>query len=513
MNLRRTIATAAAAAVLALSLVACSADGPEERAAGGLGGTLNLGYLNEPTSFDPAQAQEGHFMAYYQGVYDSLILRKPDGELAPMLATEWEYNDDKTELTLKLRDDVTFSDGAKFDADAVKANIEHFQTAGGPQASTLTSVTGVTVVDATTVTLELSAPDPALLICLSNAAGLMGSPEALGTDAIKTEPVGSGPYTLVRTETTIGSQYTYATNPDYWYPELQHYEKIVFKVLPDITARYNALLSGEVDATRLDATTGASAEGAGLTPYAQAVNWQGLMIFDRAGQIVPALADPKVRQAINLAIDKEGILSGLFDNRGTLTEQIFGKASSAFDAALDETYSYDPEEAKKLLAEAGYPDGFAFTSVTAAAAMDPTLVAVLKDNFAAVGITADFVEVPISDYLTEVTSGKYPIAWFALFQPSSWLTIQQALAPDALYNPLKYQDPTVDSLINDIQFAADEETEAAAAQELNAYIVDQAWFNPWFTPDLLWYANDKVKIELQVEQGSPSIYNYSPINE
>lgn len=192
---RNSILGTALAAALVLS--GCAGDSPngsgEEANSDGLGELLNLGTGSEPISYDPAQAQEGDNFPFFQAVYDTLIHRLPDGSLAPMLATEWEYDETNTELTLTLRDDVVFSDGAEFDADVAKVNLERFQEASGPQGHTLNSVESIDVVDETTIQLNLNEPDPALLIYLSNAAGLMGSPEALDTPGIATVPVGSGP--------------------------------------------------------------------------------------------------------------------------------------------------------------------------------------------------------------------------------------------------------------------------------------------------------------------------------
>jgi peptide/nickel transport system substrate-binding protein len=131
------IRLAAAATVAALALSACSAADPEPAGSGGTetAPLLTIGALQEPTSWDPAQANEGHLAPIYQSVYDTLIKREPDGELSPMLATEWTTGEDGLSLTLELRTDVTFTDGTPFDADAVKANIEHFQGANGPMSS------------------------------------------------------------------------------------------------------------------------------------------------------------------------------------------------------------------------------------------------------------------------------------------------------------------------------------------------------------------------------------------
>lgn len=511
MKLRRTLAVTAAA-ITALALAACSGGSSAPGGSGGGtdGGTLTIGHIFEVPSYDPATAQEGTQMAYWQAVYDTLLFRAPSGEIEPMLATEWEYNDDNTALTLKLRDDVTFTDGAKFDAEAVKANIEHFQTAGGSQSATMIAVESVDVVDDTTVTLNLNAPEPALLIYLTNAGGMMGSPAALGTDDIKTKPVGSGPYTLDNAATVIGTEYTYVKKDDYWNPDLQHYDKIIFKVLPDATARYNALVSGQIDVAPLDAKTATSAEEKGMIGHNQQLDWRGLILFDRGGTIVPALGDVRVRQAINMAIDKEGILASIEQGRGSITSQVFAESSTAYIKDLKDPYPFDPEKAKQLLVDAGYADGFAMEMPTAAAVSDPALNAVIADNLAAVGITVNWVDVPVTEFLQELMSGKYPATWMSLFRPSTWVTVQQTIAPPALWNASHYEDPKVDALIHDIQFATDAAEETAKAQELNQYVIDQAWFAPWYAPDWLLYANDKVAVELQAEQAMPSIYGYQP---
>ncbi|MHA7175603.1 ABC transporter substrate-binding protein [Arthrobacter sp. Sr24] len=118
----------------ALALTACGGGNTADDGGGAPAATtLTLGTLQDLRSWDPAQAHVGHVLQPYQAVYDTLILREPDGKLSPMLATAWKYNDANTVLTVDLRTDVTFSDGAKFDAEAAKSNFEHFKTANGPQ--------------------------------------------------------------------------------------------------------------------------------------------------------------------------------------------------------------------------------------------------------------------------------------------------------------------------------------------------------------------------------------------
>lgn len=510
---RNSILGTALAAALVLSGCAGETDTPgEEVSDSGLGDLLNLGTGNEPISYDPAQAQEGDNFPFFQAVYDTLIHRQPDGSLAPMLATDWEYDETNTELTLNLRDDVVFSDGVPFNADVAKINLERFQESSGPQGHTLGAVDSVEVLDDTTLQLSLAEPDPALLIYLSNAAGLMGSPDALETAEIATVPVGSGPYTLDTANTQQGARYTFVMNEDYWNPELQHYRQIVMHVIPDSTARYSALASGQIDVAHLDPRSAQQADADGLVDNAEPLNWYGMTIADRDGEIVPALADPRVRQAINYAVNKEPILENILLGRGILTSQTFGDATTAFDPDLDDTYSYDPERAVELMAEAGYEDGFEIDFPQSTTGYDPALWAVLEDNLGELNITINWVPVILTDYVSELTSGRYPMFLIPLFQADTWVAINQQIAPDALFNPFDVQRDEIDELIEEIRHAEDADAQAGPAQELNRYLVDEAWFVPFARREQLIFSNDSVIVEFQVEQAFPSIYNFSPAN-
>lgn len=510
MKLGNSLRIAALATAGAMALASCSAAGGDEKGAGTgatRGGTLTLGIVQDVKSFDPGQAHVGHLLQPYQLAYDTLILREPDGSYAPMLATTWGYTDDtNTTFSLDLRTDVTFSDGAKLDAEAVTANLEHFKGANGPQASQLAAVDKVTAVDEDTVEIELARPDPALEYYLSQAAGLMGSPKALGTDDIARVPVGSGPYEMDGASSVVGSQYVFTARDDYWNPDLQHWDSIVLKFLPDVTARVNAVVSGQVDGTLLDARTVEQATAAGKELVTSEVDWQGMLLFDRGGAIAPELADVRVRQAINLAFDKKTILDQLQGGYGSVTSQVFGANSTAFDEDLEDTYPYDPDKARKLLADAGYPNGFTL-KIASSQPLAP-IMPFITQPLADIGITVEPVDVPISSYQTELGSGKYPAAWFSLFQGPSWVAVNQLLSTEALYNPFDTTDPKLTDLVEKVRAGGDDAD--AAAQDINRYVTENAWFAPWFRADQLYVVDKKVSVEPQVEQAVPSIYNYTP---
>lgn len=508
MKLGPQAASAALILSASLALTACAGGGAAAPAGAGAPATttLTLGAVQEIRSWDPAQAHVGHFLQPYQAAYDSLVLREPDGKLSPMLATAWKYNAANTVLTVDLRTDVTFSDGAKFDAAAAKANLDHFKTANGPQMAQLTAVSDIKVVDADTIELDLTTPDPSLEFYLSQAAGLMGSPKALGTEGIKTEPVGSGPYVMDKAATVKDSQSVFTARKDYWNKGIQKFEKITFKTLVDLTARTNALVSGQVDATLLDPKTGKQAEGAKMKLAATEVDWQGLTLFDRDGAKNPALKDVRVRQAINYAFDRKTILDQVLLGQGTPTSQPFGKASGAWLEELENKYPYDPAKAKALLKEAGFEAGFVL-QVPAVPGFE-TQLAVLKQQLADIGITLEVGAAITNTYTTDVAAQKFTSMYFSLFQGEPWVAINQIVSTKALYNPFKNTAPELQAKIDAVQNGGKDAPKLA--QEVNKYVVDQAWFAPLFRVNQMYYHNSKIDVTPQIQQAVPSIYNYSP---
>ena len=522
MTTRRFLAPLALTLTAALALSACggSSDGGSDdggttaagadgtTAASGRGGTLTLGIVQEPPSWDPAQAHVGHRLQPYQAVYDSLLLREPDGTLSPMLATEWGYTDEtNTVMSLDLRTDVTFSDGAAFDAEAVVANIEHFKVENGPQAGMAASIDSVAAVDADTVEITLSAPDPALEYYLSQALGLMGSPAALGTDEMDRLPVGSGPYVMVADQTVVGSQAVFEAREDYWNPDLQKWDRIEMKLLADVTSRVNALLTGEVDATIVDGTVKDQVDAAGLEPLFWTVDWTGLLLFDREGTLNPAMADVRVRQAINYAFDRENLLAQLAAGQGELTSQVFGPDSTAYLPELDDYYTYDPDKARELLADAGYADGFELEMPLGVPGLE-TQMTFIAQQLADVGITVKQTQVPIADFQGELGKGNFAASWFSLFQGPTWVAYQQMLSDTTLYNPFDSTTPEIEAAVETLRTDGEN---VEAAQAINRYVTENAWFAPWYRPSQLYYYDaESVSVEPQVQMAVPSIYNFSP---
>lgn len=502
-------ATAATIAIAALALTGCAGAGDDGSGASesGRADRLTLTAIIGPTSYDIGQGAEyGNRSPFFQAVFDTLLQKNAAGEIEPWLATEWEYNDDNTVLTLTLRDDVEFTDGTPLDADAVVASLERFRDGTAPQAATLAGKE-FAAVDPTTVTITQPTPDPSLVNLLSIAPGLIQAPSTFDDPDSATEPVGSGPYILDTAATVTGTTYVYTANPDYWNPDAVKYDNLTINVIEDPTATLNALKAGEANGAKIvNNDTIPEIEASGWTIESNELDFQGLLLFDRAGTMAPELADVRVRQAINMAFDREALLDALQAGYGTVTEQVFPETSVGYDEALDSTYGYDPEAAKELLAEAGYPDGFTLDMMSTPAFQ--TTFDLVAQQLADIGITVNYTDPGTGNFITDMLAPKYPATWMALEQNPDWQLINFMIAPQATFNPFRSQDPQVDEYIATIQMGGDDAEQAT--KDLNAYIVEQAWFAPFFRVQGTYAVDANTNLEFWPTNAYPSIFGFSP---
>ncbi|WP_313554565.1 ABC transporter substrate-binding protein [Miniimonas arenae] len=516
MRLKKALVAFGVAAAL-LTTAACSSGGSGESGTDGGGATsggdsstasLTLGEVQFPTSFSVDGYSIAHQVAYFNAVFDTLIRQDGDGELVPGLATEWTYDDSRTQLTLTLREGVTFTDGAAFDADAVVANVEAFQASATADLSNAQYISSVEAVDPTHVLFTLSAPDPMLTRWLTGSLGYMASPASLTDPAAATNPVGTGPYTLDTAKTVVGSTYVFDKKADYWDDSYTVYDTLTVNYYETPTALLNALQGGQLDAaTFSDVSSLAQVESAGYETTTSQLDWMGLILFDRDGTVDAPLGDVKVRQAINYAIDRAGILKAIQLDKGTVTSSVFGAATDGHDADMDSYYTYDVDKAKELMAEAGYADGFALTMPTTAG-LNQSLLATIQQQLSEIGITVTFSDVG-SNFITDLLGGKYTSSWMQLASANDWQFAQLALVPNATFNPFGTRSDETDALFTTMQTGTEDEA-AEAAKEVNAYVTENAWFAPFYNIDNFWVAKPGVSITMATDNVSPYLYLIQP---
>src|SRR3954469_15266612 len=210
--------------------------------------TLRIGLAEDPDMVDPSLARSFVGRLVFASLCDKLVDIDEKLNIVPQLATSWQWSPDNKSLTMKLRQGVTFHDGEKFDAAAVKYNLERHKTmAGSNRRGELAPVTSVDVVDASTVRLNLNAPFAPLLAQLADRAGMMVSPKAAPAAGEKfgVKPVCSGPFKFV--ERVAQDRIVFERFANYWNKSAIHFDKVVYQPIVDATVRLANLKSGQLD--------------------------------------------------------------------------------------------------------------------------------------------------------------------------------------------------------------------------------------------------------------------------
>lgn len=365
---------------------------------------LASNYLPAGNVIDPHKMTRPNDMGFVAPLYDRLITRDNDGNLAPQLATDWTLSPDGLTLNLTLRDDVTFQDGAAVDAEAVKANLERAKGEGMAWAAALATVTAVDVVSPTEVKLTLSEPGAAITGVLAGYPGMMISPAAFDDPALSaTTAVGAGPFTLASIDQT---GIKYRKWDQYWDADAIEVAGVDLTPITDDTARFNAMQSGQFDITWLQSDQSDALEAAGgfetvtrtaMAPYA--IIWDA----SKAG-----LDNADVRLALNLAIDREGINQALFNGTCTPAVQPWPEGFWAHDDELDEEQygGYDPDRAKELLETAGYGDGLTINLITDSTTQLQQIAQAVQAQYEQVGVTLNLEVLDATQITPQFSAGQ-----------------------------------------------------------------------------------------------------------
>jgi ABC-type transport system substrate-binding protein len=330
------------------------------------GGILRVAHTNNPSSLDPSTGRGGSEHTILWGIFDTLVRFEPKTLTAvPGLARSWSYPDPQS-LVLDLETDVLFHDGTPFDATAVKANFDRMLS--NPRSTVkadIESLASVEVINAARVVLHLKFPDSAMPLILSDRAGMMASPEAFnkfGPDFDR-HPVGSGPWQFVSWED--GNKASIRRNEKYWREGRPYLDGIDFRMIVDTNAGLRSVLAGENDVVyRVAAHQIPVAKRAtNLEIVIGPTMWVEMVYFNYAH---PPINDLRVRQAINHAIDRNAYARAILGETGEVATGLLPKSHWAYAESVADRYpySYDPEKAKRLLAEAGFPDGCELVSLS-----------------------------------------------------------------------------------------------------------------------------------------------------
>lgn len=369
--------------------------------------TLHVGLVLEPTNLDIRHTSGAALeQILIDNIYEGLVSRTQDNEVEGRLASDYEVSDDGLTYTFTLNDGIVFHDGTPLTSADVVSSYETVRTDKTVQGNAeFAAVTSITAPDATTVNIVLSEPNQNFLFALTGPAGLVFK-TGDKTD-LKTAENGTGPFTLTRWNT--GSSITFARNDDYW-GEAAGVAQVEFQYIPDFTAGVNAALAHDVDVlTAVDPNLASQLEDDFTLTKGRTTDKATLAFNNKKAP----LDDVRVREALRLAIDHEGLIEAV--GAGTTLYGPIPELDPGYED-LSDVISYDPEKAKSLLAEAGQED--LELTLTIPSFYGTTVPKVLISDFKKVGVTLDVNSVEFPTWLEDVyTNHDYDLSFVLHVEP------------------------------------------------------------------------------------------------
>lgn len=507
----RALAAGVLAAVTAATLAACASQqsaGTDAAVDAGdpvTGGTLTYLEYQPYTNLYPPQAGFYPNGGLVNNITARLTWQNPETlEIEPWVATEWTVNEDATEYTFELRDDVTFSDGTPLDAAAVAKNFDTFGL-GNPDlghtvSEAINNYASSEVVDADTVVFHFSAPAPGFLQATSTITSGLLSPETLDRTLEElgagnaTEVVGSGPFVI--TDEKLGTELTLEAREDYdWAPPSSahqgraYLDEVRILITPEDSVRIGSLLSGQADYIRyVQAFDEARVESSGYDLYAPQTRGVNNALSLRFTN--PILSDIRVRQALVAGVDSQEVVDTVFTGN-------YPRATSALSATAlgykdeSEHYAYDPDKAEELLDEAGWEPGadgirekdgerLALTVYEAKAQpLSKQTLELVAQQLKTIGVELNVKSADAGTYAEDIKDPLKTPLYHSMVGRADYDVIKSQFHTKNR-NTLLSDDAEFDRLLEAVASAPAEEDRVAATQAVQDYLAEQAYVIPLF---------------------------------
>lgn len=452
--------------------------------------TFVFGRGADAVRLDPATITDNESINSCNQIFETLVRFSKDGkDIEPLLATSWEYDESALTWIFHLREGVVFHDGTPFNADAVLFSLMRQKDPSHPFAvanaafwnSSFKQVQEISKIDDATVAVKLSEPYAPFLSLMANNLAMILSPEAmkrLGADGFNLAPVGTGPYRLE--EWRKNDQVVFSAFDGYW-GKKPLTKRVIMRSIPDNTARLMALLAGEIDG--MD----------GITPDVIKILKEkkagSIKMLSAPGLNVGFMAmntrkkpfdNPLVRKAIAHAIDKGRVIRETYQGMGSPAKGMLPPTLWGYNASLEEDV-FDPALAKKLLAEAGYPDGFEtelwYMPVPRIYLPDCKLVAqIVQGDLAKVGIRVKLATYDWGTYVEKAMKWEHQMCFLGrtadYIDPDAFM--HGPLVSGSIFNFSSWSDKEYDRLVDEARRTVNRKNRIALYEKAQVRVKEQA---------------------------------------
>ncbi|MDO8301323.1 ABC transporter substrate-binding protein [Lacisediminimonas sp.] len=485
---------------------------------------LKLALAAEVSTLDPHYLNIAPNVAFSSHLFDALVLVDHNGGLIPGLATSWRAVD-ATTWEIKLRPNVKFHDGSAFTADDVVFSLERpasLKNSPGPFASYTRQIASKQVVDPLTLRLKTTAPygplplDLSTIFIVSKKAAQNATTEDFNSGRAL---VGTGPFKFASFRP--GESIELTRNDAYWGGK-PSWEKVTFRMISSDASRLAALLAGDVDAIENVPTADlAKLKSQPKFTLAQRTSWRTIFwhldhsssvaryVTDKAGKPLPQnpLRDVRVRRALSMAINRTALTERIMEGLAVPAANIVSPGILGFNPA-QKPEAFDPEGARKLLAEAGYPNGFALTlhGPKNRYINDEKVVQAVAQFLSRVGIQAKVETLPLSVYFGRARSGEFSMAllgWGTLAGDFGLRTLVGTPNPETgwgSWNWGKYSNKAVDELVRSSLGSVDQAKRADFAQKAAAVALKDHAVIPLHHQSATWAMRKGLKYTARVDE-------------
>lgn len=412
--------------------------------------TLDVAIDSSPAGLDPHLITAFNSVVIVQGnIYEGLTAVAKDLSVVPGLAESWEISEDGLSYTFKLRSGVKFHDGSDFDAEDVAASIRRVQAEAiaSPLASRVTPITGIEVVDPSTITLTLDAPFAPILSSLSSIA-IVPAEKETDAEGLQQTPVGTGPFKFAQWQPN--GFISLDKSPDYYVEGQPQLDEVVFNFVPEAATRQVGVTTGEYDLLPgIDPATALQLQGqAGVTVQETRDIAYTLLGMNTSRE---PFDDPKVRQAVNYLINRQEIIDGALFGAGVPAAPLSpALANWAIDPATLACYTPDVEKAKALLTEAGVTTPLQLTMNVLPRQDTRDIAQVVQQQLAAGGIEVELITQEIGDFVQSWRNSDFDMFVSANGgSPDPDEYFYRTFRSEGSTNVFKYSDSEIDAWLDE----------------------------------------------------------------